>query len=221
MLEVIKYDKSGKQSGKVQLDEAIFGVPSNDNAVKELLLMQLANRRMANPNTKTRAEVRGGGKKPWKQKGTGRARAGSSRSPIWVGGGVAHGPDEQNHKKAMPRKMRRLALRSILSDKVRAGSVCVMEDPAIQQPKTKAAISLVQAVGGTKVLFIQSARAEGEVQTADKAIHSALSNLELSTRNLQNAKTLVYRNLNPHDLLNFDRIVILQSALDKLKEVVL
>ncbi|MBW7874424.1 MAG: 50S ribosomal protein L4 [Candidatus Cloacimonetes bacterium] len=220
MIEVVKLDKTGKEAGKIQLNPAIFDVEINYAAIKDLLLMQMANRRTASPNTKTRAEVAGGGRKPWKQKGTGRARIGSIRAPHWVGGGVANGPDSQNHKKSMPRKARRAALRSVLTDKVRGGGVVVMEDPAFTNVKTKEALSIVKNLGAEKVLFIESSReAQGFVGAAVKS--KTGSQLELATRNLRGVKTLLYRNLNPHDLLNYSKVVILESALPRLEEVTL
>lgn len=206
MIEVTKYDKTGKESGKVELNPEIFGIEVNHEAVKELLLLQLSNKRRANPTTKNRSAVRGGGRKPYKQKGTGRARQGSIRSPLWVGGAVAHGPDGRNYKKAMPRKARRLALRSILSDKVAGNGLAVIEDLDFSVPKTKEARQIVESISSGKVLFIEHDRIEG---------------LELSTRNLPNVKTLVYNNLNPHDLLNYSKVVILESALQRIEEVTL
>jgi large subunit ribosomal protein L4 len=206
MVEVTKYDKTGKEIGQVELNSAIFDIEINHEVASEYLLLQLANRRRANPRTLTRSQVRGGGRKPWKQKGTGRARAGTRSSPLWVGGGVAHGPDGKNHKKSMPRKVRRLALRSILTERARKGGVVVIEDLNPELPRTRDLVSVVNNLGGEKVLFIQSERTE---------------NLELSTRNIPRVKTLLYSNLNPHDLLNYTRVVFLESALSAIEEVVL
>ena len=205
-MEVVKFDKTGKDVGKVGLNPAIFDVEVNYEAASEYLLLQLSNRRKANPTTLTRSQVRGGGRKPWKQKGTGRARAGSTSSPVWVGGGVAHGPDGKNHKKAMPRKVRRLAMRSILTQRARAGAVAVIEDLNPETPKTRELVSVVKNIGAGKVLFVQPERME---------------NLELSTRNIPGVKTLLYSNINPHDLLNYSKVVFLESALNSIEEVVL
>jgi large subunit ribosomal protein L4 len=205
MVDVIKYDKAGKESGTLELNPAVFDVKVNHEAVKEYLLLQLSNRRRANPTTKTRSQVRGGGRKPWKQKGTGRARAGTRSSPLWVGGGVAHGPTGKNYTKSMPKKVRRLALRSVLTECSRNGSLAVIDDLNPEVPKTAQMSQVVQSMGGGKILFIEPER---------------INNLELATRNLPQVKTLIYRNLNPHDLLNY-RVVILQSALEKIEEVVL
>lgn len=206
MIEVKKYDQNGKEIGTAQLNPEVFGVEVNYEAIKELLLLQMANKRSANPTTKSRSTITGGGRKPYKQKGTGRARQGSTRSPLWVGGAVAHGPDGRNYKKSMPKKVRRLALRSILTDKVNGEGLVVIEDLAIDTPKTKLAKAIVENIGGDKVLFIEPERME---------------TLELSTRNLPNVKTLVYKNLNPHDLLNYSKVVVLESALPKIEEVAL
>ena len=205
-MEVIKYDKTGKESGKQQLNPAVFDVEVNYEAVKEYLLLQLSNKRRSNASTKTRSEVAGGGRKPWKQKGTGRARAGSTSSPVWVGGGVAHGPTGKNHTKKMPKKVRRLALRSILTDKARGGGLVVIEDISLESKRTKDAVAIISNLGAEKVLFIEPERVEG---------------LELSTRNLPDVKTLIYKNINPHDLINYSKVVVLESALAKIEEVVL
>ena len=206
-MEVLKFDKTGKESGKQQLNPAVFDVEVNYEAVKEYLLLQLSNKRRSNASTKTRSEVAGGGRKPWKQKGTGRARAGSTSSPVWVGGGVAHGPTGKNHTKKMPKKVRRLALRSILTDKARGGGLVVIEDLTLESKRTKDAVAIIKNLGGAdKVLFIEAERVEG---------------LELSTRNIPGVKTLIYKNLNPHDLINHSTVVVLESALSKIEEVVL
>jgi len=206
-MEVLKFDKTGKESGKQQLNPAVFDVEVNYEAVKEYLLLQLSNKRRSNASTKTRSEVAGGGRKPWKQKGTGRARAGSTSSPVWVGGGVAHGPTGKNHTKKMPKKVRRLALRSILTDKARGGGLIVIEDLTLESKRTKDAVAIIKNLGGAdKVLFIEAERVEG---------------LELSTRNIPGVKTLIYKNLNPHDLINHSTVVVLESALSKIEEVVL
>jgi large subunit ribosomal protein L4 len=205
-MQVRKFDKTGKEVGTFELNAQIFDVNVNYEAVKEYLLLQLSNKRRSNAATKTRSQVAGGGRKPWKQKGTGRARAGSTSSPVWVGGGVAHGPTGKNHTKRMPKKVRRLALRSILSDKARGGGLVVIEDLQVETKKTKDAIAIVNNLGGGKVLFIEPDRIEG---------------LELSTRNIPGVKTLIYKNLNPHDLINHSTVVVLESALAKIEEVVL
>ncbi|MEE2924313.1 MAG: 50S ribosomal protein L4 [bacterium] len=205
-MEVLKYDKTGKESGKQQLNPAVFDVEVNYEAVKEYLLLQLSNKRRSNASTKTRSEVAGGGRKPWKQKGTGRARAGSTSSPVWVGGGVAHGPTGKNHTKKMPKKVRRLALRSILTDKARGGGLVVIEDISLESKRTKDAVAIINNLGAEKVLFIEPERVEG---------------LELSTRNIPGVKTLIYKNINPHDLINHSKVVVLESALAKIEEVVL
>jgi len=205
-MEVTKYDKTGKEAGKTELNPAIFDIEVNHEVASEYLLLQLANRRRANPTTLTRSQVRGGGRKPWRQKGTGRARAGTKNSPLWVGGGVAHGPDGKNHKKSMPRKVRRLALRSILTDRARKGKVAVIEDLNPETPKTKELVNVVKNIGAEKVLFVQPDRSE---------------NLELSVRNIPGVKALLFSNLNPHDLLKYTQVVFLESALSSIEEVVL
>ncbi|PCJ21185.1 MAG: 50S ribosomal protein L4 [Candidatus Cloacimonadota bacterium] len=205
MIEVTKYDKSGKESGKAELSSDIFDITPNYQAIKEYLILQMSNRRKANPLTKSRNQSRGGGAKPWRQKGTGRARAGSCRSPLWVGGAVAHGPDGRNYKKSMPKKVRRLAMRSMLTDKARGGALTVIEDLDFSSPKTKTALDIIKNIGSEKTLFIQGDRIE---------------NLELSMRNISNCKVLLYKNINPHDIINYSKVVLLEGAVAKIEEMV-
>jgi 50S ribosomal protein L4 len=171
----------------------------------QAVVRQLSNERLGTHATKTRGEVRGGGKKPWRQKGTGRARAGSSRSPIWVGGGITFGPQPRSYYKAMPRKARRLAVKSALSDKVNNSELFVIDELKLAAPKTKEVLNILNnfQVGDAKVLFIT----DGDV------------NVELSARNIQGVKALPYTNINIFDLLHHDKLFIAEGAIAKIEEV--
>lgn len=205
MPTVTKYNMSGAKVGEIQLNDAVFGVEVNAAVMHQAVVRQLSNERLGTHATKTRGEVRGGGKKPWRQKGTGRARAGSSRSPIWVGGGVTFGPQPRSYYKAMPRKARRLAVKSALSDKVNNSELFVIDELKLAAPKTKEVLNVLNnfKVGDAKVLFIT----DGDV------------NVELSARNIQGVKALPYTNINIFDLLHHDKLFIAEGAIAKIEEV--
>ena len=205
MPTVTKYNMSGAKVGEIQLNDAVFGVEVNAAVMHQAVVRQLSNERLGTHATKTRGEVRGGGKKPWRQKGTGRARAGSSRSPIWVGGGVTFGPQPRSYYKAMPRKARRLAVKSALSDKVNNSELFVIDELKLAAPKTKDVLNILNnfKVGDAKVLFIT----DGDV------------NVELSARNIQGVKALPYTNINIFDLLHHDKLFIAEGAIAKIEEV--
>ena len=205
MPTVTKYNMSGAKVGEIQLNDAVFGVEVNAAVMHQAVVRQLSNERLGTHATKTRGEVRGGGKKPWRQKGTGRARAGSSRSPIWVGGGIAFGPQPRSYYKAMPRKARRLAVKSALSDKVNNSELFVIDELKLAAPKTKEVLNILNnfQVGDAKVLFIT----DGDV------------NMELSARNIQGVKALPYTNINIFDLLHHDKLFIAEGAIAKIEEV--
>lgn len=151
------YTSDGTSSGDVKLDAAIFGIEPNMDVLHQVITAQLAAKRSGSASTKTRSEVRGGGRKPWRQKGLGRARQGSIRAPHWVGGGVAHGPKPRDYTQRTPKKMKRLALRSALSARASESAVKVVEDFDWAAPKTKQAVSLLDAVGAsTKTLVVLS-----------------------------------------------------------------
>ena len=167
--------------------------------------MQLANQRQGTHATKTRGMVRGGGRKPWKQKGTGRARAGSTRSPIWVGGGTVFGPHPRSHALSMPRKARRLAIKSALSDKVNCGELLILDEILFEQPKTKAVVKMLSDFNAAeqKALIIT----EGD-ETVEK-----------SARNIPGVKAIASTGLNVYDLLYHDKVFITKGAVTKIEEV--
>jgi large subunit ribosomal protein L4 len=193
-------DMAGNQTGEIEVSDVVFGAPVRPDLMHQALMRQLANARMGTHKTKTRSEVSGGGRKPWRQKGTGRARQGSIRSPQWKGGGTVFGPRPRSYAKAMPKKMRRAALRSALSSKARAGRIVVIDALVMEQPKTKRAIEMLSALGfeDQTVLLILAEN--------DMAVERSFSNLP-STR------TLLGGFLNVRDLLGYDTVLIAREAI--------
>lgn len=207
MPKVAVYDMTGKQTGEeIELMDYVFGVDFNEPVVHQAVVMQQANERQGTHATKTRGMVRGGGKKPWKQKGTGRARAGSVRSPLWVGGGTVFGPSPRSHAKDMPRKARRLAIRCALSAKVADGSLVIVDGLNFAEPKTKAAVDMLKGFEAVdkKALIIT----DGENE-----------NVELSSRNIEKVKALSNDCLNVFDILNADKVLLAKDAVARIEEV--
>ena len=198
------YDREGKESGQVDLPEAVFNAPVNEAVLHQAVRRQQANDRQGTHDTKTRGEVSGGGKKPWKQKGTGHARQGSTRAPQWRHGGTVFGPHPHSYEQKMPRKQRRLALRSALSVKSQDDAVRVVEEISLEAPKTRVIAVLFDQLGaGARTLFVIPE-------------HDLM--LEKSTRNLAGVKTILAQNLNPTDVLTADTIVFTRSALTQVEE---
>ena len=203
-MSVTVYDREGKESGQVELPASVFNVPVNEAVLHQAVLRQQANDRQGTHQTKTRGEVSGGGKKPWKQKGTGHARQGSTRAPQWRHGGTVFGPHPHTYEQKMPRKQRRLALRAALSVKSQDGAVRVVEEIALDAPKTRVVAELFDQLGaGARVLFVIPQ-------------HDVM--LEKSTRNLAGIKTILGTNLNPSDVLTADTVVFTPSALTQVEE---
>ena len=190
---------SGSDAGSVDLDDELFGIEPNTDVLHQVVTAQLAARRAGTHSTKTRSEVRGGGAKPWKQKGTGRARAGSSRSPIWVGGGIAHGPKPRNYAQRTNKKMIKLALRSALSDRCAEDKIVVVDGWGFDTPSTKSAKNALAALGiEGKVLLV-----------VDRDDWTAAA----SFRNLPNVFVLASDQLNAYDILCHDYLVFTRSSL--------
>ncbi len=204
--EVSILNTKGSAVGQIALDEKVFGVEPNLHVMHLALRRQLNNGRAGSASTKTRAEVSGGGRKPWKQKGTGRARAGSLRSPLFAGGGVIFGPKPRDYSFSMPSKARRLALKSALSARIE-NTVLVKDFSEINEPKTKLMAETLKAlkVEG-KVLII------ADVKAAENAY------LELSARNLPNVRIILPSNLNVKDLLEADNVIITEAAIKEITE---
>ena len=198
------YDRDGKESGHLDLPEDIFNAPINTAVLHQAVKRQQANDRQGTAQTKTRGDVSGGGRKPWKQKGTGRARQGSTRAPQWRHGGVVFGPHPHSYEEKMPRKQRRLALRVALSVKSQEGAVRVVEEIVLEAPKTSLVANLFDQLGaGARTLFVIPE-------------HDLM--LEKSTRNLAGVKTILATNLNPTDVLIADTLVFTRTALSQIEE---
>lgn len=197
---------NGEKLGEIALNEAVFGVEPNLHVMHLALRRQLNNARQGSASCKTRAEVSGGGKKPWKQKGTGRARAGSLRSPLFAGGGVVFGPKPRDFSFSMPQKARKLALKSALSSREEQ-LVIVKDFSAITEPKTKLMASSLKSLNlNGKVLIVADFRADEN------------QNLELAARNIPSVKLILPTNLNVKDLLEADSVVITESAVNEITE---
>lgn len=187
-------DLSGKKSGEIELDESVWGIEPNIAVMHQALVRQLANARIGTADTKTRGEVRGGGRKPWRQKGTGRARQGSIRAPHWPGGGVTFGPHPRKYTQAMPKRMRRLAVRSALSAKLADGRITFVSGLTEIEPKTKAGVAAIKQLPEARSVLIL---------TPEKS-----TNIDRATGNLQDVKTILASYANVRDLLKYDRLVI-------------
>ena len=199
------YDINGKKVSDVELNENVFGIEPNEAIVHEVLVNYLANQRQGTQSTKTRAEVRGGGRKPWRQKGTGRARQGSIRAPQWIKGGIALGPKPRSYRYTVNKKEKRLAIRSVLSSKVLENKLTVVDKLELAEIKTK---SMVNALNNLKL--------EGKtlVILPEKNL-----NVQASTRNIEGAKAILANTINVYDLLRYTNLVLTLDTVKKLEEV--
>lgn len=206
MPKVAVYDITGQQTGDIELNENVFGVEVNEAVLHQAVVMQLASQRLGTHATKTRGLVRGGGRKPWKQKGTGRARAGSTRSPIWVGGGTVFGPQPRSYAFRMPRKQRRLALKSALSAKVQEGELVIVDAISFEEPKTKNVVKMLNdfKAADDKALII----------TAE-----IIDAVEKSARNIPGVKAIGSIGLNVYDILYHDKVFMTKDAVTRIEEV--
>ena len=199
------YEFTGERAGEMELSSEVFDTPVHMAAIHQVVVAHLANCRQGTHSTKTRGDVSGGGKKPWRQKHTGRARQGSTRSPIWVHGGVAHGPHPRDYHQKVNKKVRQLALRSVLSDKVREDLMSVVKGfDAIEKPSTKAIKNLFTALGVGKTLVIY---------------HNNALNVTRSVRNLPGAKAINIASINVYDILNAKNLILTPEAVAKIEEV--
>ncbi|MGI6672967.1 MAG: 50S ribosomal protein L4 [Limnochordia bacterium] len=204
MPKVAVYNMEGKQVGELELSDAVFGVRVNQDLMHKAVLSYLANQRVGTAAVKHRGEVSGGGRKPWRQKGTGRARQGSIRSPQWVGGGVVFGPTPRDYSFHLPKKARRAALKSALSAKAAAGQIIVLDKLTVEGPKTKVMAGVFKALDVKKPLLV----------TAEWN-----RNVELSVRNIPGAVLAKSIGLNVYEVLNSEKVVITKDAVAKLEEV--
>ncbi|WP_281165946.1 50S ribosomal protein L4 [Liquorilactobacillus sicerae] len=205
MPTVALYKQDGSKNGEVSLSEEVFGITPNESVVFDAVLMQRASLRQGTHAVKNRSAVSGGGKKPWRQKGTGRARQGSIRSPQWVGGGTVFGPTPRSYSYKLPRKVRRLAIKSVLSQKVVDQGLIVVDKLTFEAPKTKDFAKVLASLDvATKVLVVLE---DGNDLAA------------LSARNLANVTVINAKNVNVLDILNNDKLVMTQEALSQVEEV--
>ena len=206
------YKLDGSKAGTVEVKDEIFGIEPNKTVMHEVLVAELAGAREGNASTKTRAEVRGGGRKPFRQKGTGRARQGSTRAPHMVGGGVVHGPKPRDYVKKVNKKVRKLALRSALATKINEGNLIVLDDFTLDVPKTKTFVNFAKILNfaGEKQLFI----ADYNEDTFNRDV-----NLDYSVRNIERVMSLDSRNLSIFWLIKQDKIVVTKEALATIEEV--
>ena len=198
-------DMNGKKVSTVELSDAVFGITPNEKAVHAAVVNFLANQRQGTQSTKTRSEVSGGGRKPWRQKGTGHARQGSTRSPQWTHGGVALGPKPRDYSYRINRKVKRLAILSAISAKAAAGDMILVDNLSVAEYKTKAVVSMLSAVGAGKKNLIVTPAVE------EKLVKSAA--------NIPGVKTTVATSVNTYDVVNADKFILSVDAAKKLEEV--
>lgn len=205
MPKVALYNVSGQQIGDIELSDAVFGVEVNQHVLYEVVKNQLANKRQGTQSAKTRAEVRGGGRKPWRQKGTGRARQGSIRAPQWAGGGVVFAPKPRDYSYSVPKKVKRLAMKSALSSKVEESKIIVLDDLNLTQPKTKDMINILKNINSSKkALIVMDEKNENVIKSAN---------------NIQGIQTTLVSTLNVYDILKHDSFIITKDAVKKVEEV--
>jgi len=197
-------DIGGKTVGNIELDANIFDIEINKHAVHMAVVQYLANQRQGTKSTKTRAEVRGGGRKPWRQKGTGRARQGSIRSPQWVGGGVTFAPKPRDFSFKLNKKLKRLALKSVLTDKVKQGNLVVLDNLDLPEIKTKAMVDVCSKLELGKALFVMT---------------GSNTNVMLSARNIPTIKTAGVNTINVYDIMKYESLVVTKEAVEKIQEV--
>ena len=204
MPKVELLNMEGNKVGDIELADSIFAVEVNESVMHDVVLNYLANQRQGTASTKTRSEVRGGGKKPWKQKGTGRARQGSIRAPQWIKGGIALGPKPRSFKYTLNKKVKRLALKSALTSKVNENSIVVLDSLNFDEIKTKNMAKVLENIKVSKALVVIS----------DKNL-----NVEASARNIPNVKTSLVNTINTYDILKYDTLVVTKDAVAKIEEV--
>ena len=205
MPKVTVYNMSGAQVGEIELSEAVFGIQPNQVAVHAVVKNYLANQRQGTQSTLTRTEVRGGGRKPWRQKGTGHARQGSIRAPQWRKGGIALGPKPRSYRYTLNKKLKRLAIKSVFSDKVAGSNLIVVDSIALEGFKTKAVVEMLKALGADKKALILMPELD------QKLVKSAA--------NIPGVKTALVNTINVYDLVNCDKFIVCKDAVAKLEEV--
>ena len=198
------YNLSGAVTGSIDLSDEIFGIEPNQYAIAAVIRNQLANRRQGTSSTKTRSEVRGGGKRPYRQKGTGRARHGSTRSAQYVGGGIIFGPKPRDYSYTVPKKIKRLAMKSALSSKFADKKIIVVDDLDLGEIKTAKMVDALKALGTDNALVVMSEKND---------------NVILSSRNIPDVKTALVNTINVFDILKYDSLLVSKDAVEKIQEV--
>ena len=204
MLTLDLFNKEAQKVGDIQLNENIFGVEINTDAMHQVVVAQLANKRQGTQSAKTRAEVRGGGIKPWRQKGTGRARQGSIRAPQWIHGGIVFAPKPRDYRMSVPKSMRRVAFKSALSAKVAENEMIVIDSLEFDSPKTKAMLEVLTAFGAKKTLIV---------------VEKSNENIYKSARNIPGVQVSPVNNLNVYDILKYENFIVTKDAVSKIEEV--
>ena len=204
MAEVSVLNMEGSEVGKMKLNDAIFGVEVNEHLVHQAVVTQLANDRQGTQKAKTRSEVRGGGRKPWRQKGTGHARQGSIRSPQWTGGGVVFAPTPRDYSKKMNKKEKRIALKSALTSRVAEGKFIVLDELKFDAPKTKEFAQVMKNLEADKALVV---------------INDNDANVVKSAANIPTVKTASTNTINVYDILKYDKVIVTQDAVKTIEEV--
>ncbi len=205
MPKVNVLNMQGENVGELELNADIFDIEINEHAVYTVVKNILANKRQGTQSAKTRAEVRGGGRKPWRQKGTGRARQGSIRSPQWKGGGVVFAPKPRDYSYTTPKKVRRLAMKSVLTSKVKENEIIVVDSLSFEAPKTKEMVKVLKAINADKKALIVTVDAD--------------ANVIKSASNIPNVQTAMAANLNVYDILKYNSFIVTKDALEKISEV--
>lgn len=198
------FNKEGKEVGDIQLNESVFAVEISKDAMHQVVLAQLANKRQGTQSAKTRAEVRGGGIKPWRQKGTGRARQGSIRAPQWIKGGIVFAPKPRDYRVSVPKSMRRTAMKSALTSKVQDNEMIVLESLDFSAPKTKEMIKVLNAFEAKKTLIV---------------VAESNENVYKSARNLPGVAVVPVNNINVYDILKYEKLMVTKDAVSKIEEV--
>ena len=204
MPKVGLFNKEGKQVGDIQLNDEVFAVEVNQYAMHQVVVALLANKRQGTQSAKTRSEVRGGGIKPWRQKGTGRARQGSIRAPQWIKGGVVFAPKPRDYRMSIPKRMRVVAMKSALTSKVQDGEMLVVDNLDFETIKTKQVVEMLKAFEAKKTLIITA--------ESDEKVYK-------SARNIEGVEVMPVNNINVYDLLKFAKVIVTKDAVSKIEEV--
>ena len=198
------FNKEGNKIEDIQLNDNIFAVEVNEDAMHQVVVALLANKRQGTQSAKTRAEVRGGGIKPWRQKGTGRARQGSIRAPQWIKGGVVFAPKPRDYRMSIPKSMRRVAMLSALTSKVQNDEMVVLDSLTLEAPKTKEIVKMLNAFNAKKTLIVTA--------EANETVYK-------SARNIEGVAVLPVNNINVYDLLKYSKVIMTKDAVSKIEEV--